>query len=52
MEEFKMDKTFEVNLSKEEQEKIAKLNSINIEDIDNLDVEWTVKLLIQRIQNN
>lgn len=43
-----MKKKFEISLSDEEINKVAKLNNIDTEKVDNLDVEWTVKLLLQR----
>lgn len=43
-----MEKKFEINLSEEEIKKVAKLNDIDAEKVDSLDVEWTVKLLLQR----
>ena len=42
-----MEKKYEITLSKEEVEKIAKLNNIEADKVDNLDVEWTIKLLLK-----
>ena len=43
-----MEKTFEVKLTEDDIKKIAKLNNIEAEKVDNLDVEWTFKVLLQR----
>ena len=43
-----MEKKFEISLSEEEIKKVAELNNIDTEKVDSLDVEWTVKLLLQR----
>lgn len=42
-----MEKNFEIKLSEEEIKKVAKLNSIDVDKVDNLDVEWTIKLLLK-----
>lgn len=42
-----MEKIFEIKLSEEEIKKVAELNNIDVDKVDSLDVEWTIKLLLK-----
>jgi len=41
-----MEKEYTVNLNEEDISKIAALNNIKAEDVDNGDISWTLKLLL------
>ena len=42
-----MEKIFEIKLSEEDIKKVAELNNIDVDKVDSLDVEWTIKLLLK-----
>lgn len=43
-----MEREFKIKLDNDELSKIAKLNKMDIDKLEDLDVEWVLKLLLQR----